>query len=73
MIPAVSHPRIANELCSLVGDAVSRLPITKVPMVSVAPTNRWNERRVFLPLTSEKLPSLGNTQFAPYPYYMPFS
>jgi hypothetical protein len=31
------------------------------PVASVAPTNRWNERRVLLPTTSERLPSLGTT------------
>src|SRR5215203_1099460 len=51
MIPAASHPRIDHQLC-LVSDDVSKLPTTTVPTVSVAPTNKWNVRRVFLPTTA---------------------
>jgi hypothetical protein len=72
IIPAASHPRIDHKLFSP-GTAVSRLLMTAVPMVSVAPTNKWNDRRVFSPTTTEKLFFLGNTPCAPYPYYMPIT
>jgi hypothetical protein len=39
-------------------------------MVSVAPTKRWNVRRLLSPTTAEKLPSAGNARFVTFPAHM---
>src|SRR5829696_7815958 len=59
MMPAVNHARTIAQLCELLSDSVSLKAMALPTMVSVALT-RGIARRVFLPTTAEKCPSLEN-------------